>query len=120
MFASVKHAWTRFRYRQVMAGPEYRHGGGHDDGQREQAGPDCRVRRAGVDHGRAGPSHTFHQQAVADNEDARAEHGQQRIFQGAAGLSEQGRCHDQQGQGEAGGERQQQVGLQSVQDLTFT
>lgn len=57
---------------------------------------------------------------IEQDEAAGADHRQQNIAQGRAGRAEQAGGHDDQAEGEGGGDGQQQIGFETLQDFTFT
>jgi hypothetical protein len=73
-----------------------------------------------VDHRRALQTHAPGHHAVEDDEAGRAGRSQKDVLQRVAGLAEQAGGGDQKGERDGGGQGQQQVGFDTLQDFTFT
>ncbi|WP_433948395.1 hypothetical protein [Brevundimonas diminuta] len=104
----------------VVAGKNHRHARRQNDQRRKQAGPDGGRGGLWVDHRRALSAHSLGHHAVKRHESGRHEHCNHQVLHQLSRRAEQGRGGDQQDQGKGRGDRQQQVGLDTLQDFTFT
>jgi len=104
----------------IVSGEDQRHARRQDDQRRKQAGPDGGRGGLGMDHRRTLHSHPPGHHAVQRHEGRRHDDRNRQIFHQLARRAEQGRRGDQQDQRNGRGDGQQQVGLDTLQDFTFT